>query len=436
MWRLVSLCVLLVAAAPALAASPLSLDAWLRDRAGPQLAEVLAKHPRFKGERVRFVGVADGRPAAIDNELAVGIRRVLTHRILKQGSNDVVGNLTPSCQRLGQPETYLVGIDVRSSGSRYHEVNLAVMDVTEGIWVAGVSLNWRGRLSTAQRAALTQAVSNTPAGSSDRPLPLENRQVVVERLLEQMRCSLPQGLDGTVTLALPEHPELHLLARELEQRLVAQPGMVMAEEKDHGDWQLRVVLADTPPMPTQVVLALAAADDTEATQRLAQVTVTRPQRSGHRVADARIVPAATSIDLLSDFHSLERCVERRARCAQVGFTLHDDAYVLVFRTHAAALSATSCTARQERRAAGDFQFRVKVAADADARTGFYVVASRDREVIRELERLVRRASAACSERRPASPAGLLAAIERLQSRLQWRAMHLTTAESPSGFRRL
>ncbi len=436
MLRLASVCVLMVTALPALAASTLSLDGWLRDRAAPQLAEVLAKHPRFKGERIRFVGVVDGRPTTIDNELTADIRRALTHRILKQGSNDVVGNLTPSCQRVGRRETYLVGINIRAAGSRYHEVNLAVMDVTEGIWVAGVSYNWRGRLSTAQRAALKQTVSHSAAGSSSRPLPLENRQLVVERLLQQMRCNLPQGVDGTVTLALPERPELQLLARELEQRLVAQPGMVLAEQTDNSNWQLRVLLSDAPPMPTQVVLALAAVDDPAAAQRVAQVTVSVPQSRRARSAKVTAVPVVASADLLSDFHTLERCAESRDRCAQVGFTLHDDAYVLVFRTHAAALSATSCTARQERRMAGELQFRVQVAADTDTRTGFYVIASRDREVIRELERLVRRSSSACSTRRPANPAGLLAAMERLQPRLQWRAMHLTTAESSAGFRRL
>ena len=133
MWRCVSVVLLVMAALPAWGNTQL-LDAWLRDKAAPKLAEVLGKHPKFKGSRIRFVGVDLGQPTPIDNGLAAEISRVLTHRVLQAGAADVEGPSSRSrCRRVLASEPYLVGIDIQSETRSRHRVNLAIMDVEEGV---------------------------------------------------------------------------------------------------------------------------------------------------------------------------------------------------------------------------------------------------------------------------------------------------------------
>ena len=62
-------------AIPAHAASRhTDLDHWLANDLTPFVRDQLKNHPRFKGESLRFVVLANGNPQAMSNALALRIR--------------------------------------------------------------------------------------------------------------------------------------------------------------------------------------------------------------------------------------------------------------------------------------------------------------------------------------------------------------------------
>ena len=61
-----------------------SLGRWLDADAGPELAEVLSKHPRFKGEKLQFTVLDAGKPTPNGNELALAVEQRLTTHLLKR----------------------------------------------------------------------------------------------------------------------------------------------------------------------------------------------------------------------------------------------------------------------------------------------------------------------------------------------------------------
>ena len=66
---------LLMAGLPVGAASRhADLDTWLANDLMPFVREQLTAHPRFKGERLRFVVLKNGNPQATSNSLALRIR--------------------------------------------------------------------------------------------------------------------------------------------------------------------------------------------------------------------------------------------------------------------------------------------------------------------------------------------------------------------------
>ena len=122
------------------------LGSWLENTAAPELVQVFGKHPKFKGQRIKFVTLENGSPADSANHLTRAVKQQLTHRILRGGRNDVAWSSDhPACPTV-DVAPYLLGIEVSSHGNYNHQVRLAVLDTEEGIWVSGLSLSWTGRL--------------------------------------------------------------------------------------------------------------------------------------------------------------------------------------------------------------------------------------------------------------------------------------------------
>ncbi len=439
MWRCVSVILLVLTALPVWGNSQ-SLDTWLRDKAAPKLAEVLGKHPKFKGSRIRFVGVEVGQPIPIGNELAAEISRVLTHRVLQAGAADVE---SPSsrvrCRRILTSEPYLVGIDIQSDGRSLHRVNLAIMDPEEAVWVAGVSLSWRGRLTSAEARALRTRVKVGPAGSVDRPIALSAEGEIVERMLQQVRCALPSGLEGTVALRQPADPRLVSISTALEQQLVLEPGFVLAAG-DEADWQMQMDVTDAGSR--RLVLTLVPSDLPETRQQLASL-VMQATAAVTAPSVAEVVPPLERPQfeaLLSELDIASRapCRSGSSDCVEVGFTIDKAAHVLVFRTHAAEVVPTSCSSRHEIKPAGDLRYRVRLPNGSPDPTGIYVVASEQREPIRRLRKIVQAAASQCNARDSGGDwrRSLIEAAAVMEERLAWRVVHLEVNPSDRSIRRI
>ena len=133
-----------------------SLERWISDEAGPRLAELYARHPRFDAQTVHFVAVVDGRPSPTSNQLLAAVEQSLSRTLRSQPGVRI--SVPGDASRCGvtRPSEYLVGIEVRGGGGRHHAINIGVIDTTESIWVSGVSLEWSGALSSTERHALAQ----------------------------------------------------------------------------------------------------------------------------------------------------------------------------------------------------------------------------------------------------------------------------------------
>ncbi len=440
MWRCVSVVLLVVAALPAWGNTQM-LDAWLRDKAAPKLAEVLGKHPKFKGSRIRFVGVDLGQPTPIDNALAAEISRVLTHRVLQTGAADVEGpSSRVRCRRILASEPYLVGIDIQSEGRSRHRVNLAIMDVEEGVWVAGISLGWRGRLTSDEARALRSRVQTGPAGSVDRPIALSEQTEIVQRLLQQVRCALPSGLEGTVALRQPEDARLVSISTGLGQQLVLEPGYVLSDGDD-ADWLMRIEVSEQDAQ--RLVLTLAPGDRPATRQQLASLVmrVSGPVETPSRPARLPTPDPSQPEYLLSelDVAGATPCRSGSGDCVEVGFEIDKAAHVLVFRTHEAGVVPTSCTTRQELKPAGELRYRVRLPDAGTDRAGIYVVASERREPIRRLRKIVQAATSRCGTKQVGASdwrGELIRAAAELEGRLEWRVVHLSLDPSNRSIRRI
>ena len=313
------------------------------------------------------------------------------------------------------------------------------MDVEEGVWVAGVSLSWRGRLTSAEARALRSSVQSGPAGSVDHPIALSEETEIVQRMLQQVRCALPSGLEGTVALRQPDDARLASISTELRQRLVLEPGFVLADGDD-VDWQMGIEVSEEDTQ--RLVLTLAPGDRPATRQQLASL-VTRVPSSVALPSRPAPVPSSPmrSENLLSelDLDSSASCSTGRGDCVEVGFAIDRAAHVLVFRTHAAGVAPTSCSARQELKPAGDLRYRVKLPAAGTDRAGIYVVASEQREPIRRLRKIVQAATSRCGAKHLTGGewrADLIRAAVELEGRLEWRVVHLSIDPADRNIRRI
>ena len=443
----------LATALPAAASSGLltgELGRWLDTQVLPELSETLGKHPRFKGETIRLVTLAGGRPSDQTSRLHQAVEAHLTQQLL-QGSGVRIawGNTRPgSCDVMADP-VYLLGVEIERAGSRYHKLNIGMIDLAESVWVSGINHSWRGRLTATESAALGQPVAGAPTGSVDSPIPVQASRDIARLMREHLRCAHPEGLDGPVYLAPGENTDEKRVLASLRSELATAPIVALTNEGDSADWVLQLTATDAgTPGPVQQFALLLVDADGNAAQQVATVYVSGARRSGRSAPATETIAGGYSPTLpllLSSFRldPAERegiCDSSRARtsqCAEVSFDLMSPAYLFVLSSSARRLKSTTCEGRLVEASAGERRYRLRVPPSADDRpdAGLYAIAMRDRKAARELSRHIR--TGVCT--RPLNRTERwLAELDELLARhanaIEWRAIHLN--HTPDGVAQL
>ncbi len=451
--RYAALALLLVLLAPAAAAASGvlngSLGRWLDTEAAPQLGEMLGKHPRFQGETIRVVSMRDGKPVPVASRLHRAVQDHLTQRLLGyDGVRIAWAQPTNTC---GVPQTvpYLLGIEIEQTGSQRHALNVAMVDVADSVWVNGVNFSWKGRLTSAERIALAGTVDQAPQGTVDSPLPAGRTSDVAAHLERNVRCALPDGLDGPVFLAPTQAGQLSRIRGQLQGDLAVAAIAAITPRQQDAEWTLSLEAHPVSSRTQELVLTLTDREDALSQQVASVFVVGLPGAEGTPPTGTPTLVAGSA--LLSDFHldtsaSGGVCNTHSSHpnaCAEITFDLLSPAYLFVLSTHDRTLKANSCSTLIKRADAGERRFRLRVpelrpagardpAVTADA--GFYAIAVRERSVARALARHIHKAPGTCSRH---SRRGLDTWLRQLDALLaphaddyEWRAMHL--ASSPGG----
>lgn len=431
------------------------LGRWLDGEVAPELGSELSRHPRFSGATVRLTSVVAGAAPGQSNRLARAVERRLRQRLLEiDGVRLAVERSERGCE---PPRTidYLVRVEVSPVGARSARVHVAVVDVAEAVWVSGISHQWQGRLSGAERAALADAVSQTSAGSAASPLPLNDAHAIATAMKTDMACLLPGGLDGSLFVVTPAEAPLARVGLALSSALSYEPLAALTADRDSAHWLLTLDARDAAADVHELSLSLAEAGGGPV-QRVASVFVTGsldpPATVGARASVQPSLPPpiadpgppaagiAATPALLSPLTVTTAapegiCDHRRARvnsCVEIDFELHERAYLFVVSTRSHALAEVSCGAL-DRSDPGPRRFRLRVppggyalrGAGPDA--GFYVLATRSRATASRLRSVLMAAPGQCgNEAGPAAGwhASLEALLEREGDAVAWRAAQL------------
>lgn len=453
--------VLLLALAIWLASLPAVADAllqgdlgrWLDDSAAPQLAQTLARHPRFQGETVRLVTLTPGAATGQSNRLARAVEsRLRQHLLAADGVRLAVDGPRRGCEA-PRPVGYLVRVEVAPQGRRNGRVHIAVVDVAESVWVSGISHQWQGRLSAAELTALQASVNQASPGSAGSPIPLDAADDVARAIKADLLCLLPRDLHGAVFVDVPENQALARVGLALQSELMYESLAAVTPSRADASWLLTLDAADAAADVQELSLTLA--DDSGGNrQKVAAVFVS--SAAGTAAAAPREPPPALdrheplphsaprAPGLLSSLQMTPAapegiCDHRRARvnsCVEVSFELLRAAYLFVVSTREHRLAEVSCDGAGSRAAAGPRRFRLRVppgsfAVDAGATgpdAGFYVLAVRDRAAAAQLQRALAGAPGQCGQA-PGRPAtdwlrDLRGVLNGQREQIEWRALHV------------
>jgi hypothetical protein len=192
---------------PAAAKSRLAdLAHWTETELIPYVETQLTEHPRYKGETVVFVALADGAPSPVTNELVLAIRdRLVTAIIDKPGISigwqpeyDFKDRI--DCAR--DSAHYFIGFETAQLIDRRYRVTMRVLDVEDQSWVTGSGMIWEGRLTSAQRRAFEQTlIDEYFRGGRDAPFEASQTDVLAARLAHDLSCSLVRQVAGEYVIA-------------------------------------------------------------------------------------------------------------------------------------------------------------------------------------------------------------------------------------------
>lgn len=435
------------------------LDAWLEATAA-ELGTTLSRHPRFRGETVRLVSVTAGATDGRSNQLAEAIeRRLRQHLLAVEGVRLALDEPRRECQPPRQIG-YLLRVEVGAAGGREGRVHVAVVDVAESVWVSGISHEWQGRLSSAQRAALSAPVTRGVPGSAGGPIPLQNAADVAQAIKHDLACTLPRNLSGALHVPTPTQPALARVGLALQSELMFEPLAAVTPDRDQARWllsleagggdadadvrELNLTLVDVEGGHRQRVASVfvsGALDDAPAQLTrppIAESAVVTPPPAAEPAAP--LPPPPWLSDLTMRPAAPEGiCDDRRARinsCVEITFELLEPAYLFVVSTRDHRVVEAPCDRSPGRAEPGTRRFRVRVPpgryAVESGRTGpdagFYVIATRERRAARQLGRVLAGASDRCGAT-PAPAAGVwLDELARVMAgqddRIAWRALHL------------
>ncbi|MCZ6711008.1 MAG: hypothetical protein O7B25_11650 [Gammaproteobacteria bacterium] len=431
-----------------------SLGRWLDNTAAPKLAEILSRHPKFKGETVRFISLHNGQRAASGNLLTQAMQQRLTQQLLRSDGVRLVWQDPARTCSAPQSIPYLLGLEVRRNGSREHQLNIAMIDVDEGVWVSGVSLSWEGRLSSAERQALSSRVASGPPGSTENPLSVREGTQISEIMRSGLRCSLPGGLDGPLYITAPTRVELAAIAQSLSRALSVTPLAVITVDREAAEWVMEIQARNVGTAGQELVVTLHDTTSDGVVQQVASVFVTGldlavapdPLNMVAAGPAATIAPELLTQLTLSAASRNGICASSKAQangCVEVGFELLRPAYLLVMSTQGQQLRSQTCGNELRLAKAGERRYRLRISPTQQLATqpdaGFYVMAVRARTVAQQIARHLNRGPGACSSvRDERSLATWLRGLDDLlrlhEFEIDWRATHLN--HSVSGIVRL
>jgi hypothetical protein len=439
---------------PALADSGLlqgSLGQWLDESAAPKLGEILSRHPKFKGETVRFVSLRNGKPMASGNLLTQAIEQRLTQRLLRREGVRLSWQDDPEMCAAPARVPYLLGLEMQRNGSRNHQLNIAMVDVEEGVWVSGVSLSWEGRLSSAERAALASEVASGAEGSTENPLKVQQRTQISEIMRAGLQCSLPRGLDGPLFIKTPAQADLAAIAQSLTRALSVTPLAAITPDRADAEWVMKLTARTLGTGSQEVVVTLQDTTSDEIVQQVASVFVTGLDLSADvdpRTIIAEQTPVGKQPSIVSSplqlltpliVRDAERngiCDAAKARansCVEVGFELLRPAYLLVLSTQDQRLRSQACGRNLQLADPGERRYRLRIpptphaATQADA--GLYVVAVENRALAHRIARHLNRGPGACAsvggdQTLAVWLRGLDDLLQQHELEIDWRATHL------------
>lgn len=206
--RTVLSAVVLACVAQPLAAKSRSTDlaSWTERELTPYIESQLTEHPRFKGETVVFVALDDGVPAPVTNGLVLAIRdRIVSAVVDKPGISigwqpefDLKDRI--DCTR--DAAHYFIGLETTRLIDGRYRVTMRVLDVEDQGWVTGSGMTWEGRLTSAQKRAFDQSLTDEYfRGRRDAPYDASQTDVLAARLAHDLACALVRQVAGEYVIA-------------------------------------------------------------------------------------------------------------------------------------------------------------------------------------------------------------------------------------------
>jgi len=413
-----------------------SLGRWLDTDATPKLVEVLSKHPKFSGEVVKIVSLDNGKPVQDLSQMHQAVQAHLTQQLRKHPGVRLAWQESAHTCGVPQNLTYLLGIEIKASSAQNQSLSIGMIDVAESVWVSGVSLNWRGRLSSAERLALNRPVGSRPNGTIASPLPVNATEAIAELLQRNIRCSLPEGLNGSVYVEPAQSAALNRVRGQLKRELTLSAVAAMAASPDDAQWTIALATTSMGSQIEELVATLKDRDG-EANQHLASVFVTGSNNTKVVADDVRI--ATVRSELLTPMQ-LQRassggvCTSHRDDpdpCVEVTFDLTRTAYLFVLSSNDRQLRSSSCERNARRLDAGPRKFRMRIPTSrhpGTADAGVYAIAVEDRSAARAIARHIRKAPGACATHSSRGMKNWLSELDEILNRYpntyQWQAVHL------------
>ena len=309
-----------------------SLGAWLEREASPKLVEMLVRHPRLKGQRLKIMGIEDGNPVALSNKLGADIKDQLTQDLLTQTGIRLVFDERAGCN---PDKTRLVlGIVTQRHDSSRHRITIAMVDVEEGLWLGGANFSWNGRLTDSQRLAFRTRLSG-----------IENRHVVDVHQVDLIVDALGKQLDCLPTIESPVYflQKSGSLEQNIMPRLMQQfnrRSRVVAKQAEAKSI-LQLQLAPRAGENSELSLMLASVESPEQVQQIARVNVSGIVPGAALVAYSGTDTSAGErgrylsrlyIDNKKMKNSIGRCANRTPGCVRVNYELYRPAFVVAFYT--------------------------------------------------------------------------------------------------------
>ena len=459
MWKPVSVFLLILVCGNAWSArstSSADLNRWLNTTA-PQLAEKLARHPKFKGSTIAFAPAHHNQLAAVKNRLYQNIEQVMSHNILSAGGNNIVSATSNgSCLRPEHSAQYIVGIAISAANNNAYTVQIKVLDHALGVWVSGISYRWQGQLSRSQKALLNRPAENVANGSVAAPFTQRQQQQTVSHLLQQIQCALPAGVDGLIYLRNSYRPEIEAAAanisRAVQQKLSARPQWIFTTQQSEAAWlmalrqeqasqqlppQWTVVLTpvNTPKAPRVVASSYfqGAKDQVNPSDNPPSIPTEEKLAEYPGASELPATPAPRQLLGKLSWTPSRRCTNKQRDCVAVAFDLQADAYVMLFRTHNRRLKPASCDSATRIRKRGKLRYQISLPRHSPLPTGVYVVATQDENAFRRLRRTVHAAPGACYGANAQASSWLTAAERSItdQDSFDWQSLHLQNVHGTS-----